>query len=158
MKVKPPQRVVRQCTFHVNGDCDSVFPLFCPVRETDWLESWRPGTVYSTSGVVEPGCVFTSEDRNGRSIWLVSRHDPQRHEVEMVRIAPGFTACLLRISVVPGINDSCDVSVSYTYTALSDAGAAFVDGVSEAAFAQMMDRWRAALDYYLVHGSAMPGS
>ncbi len=158
MKVQLPHRAVRQRAFRVNGDGDTVFALFCPVREAEWLESWRPGTVYSKSGVIESGCVFTSADQNGRSIWLVSRHDPQQREVEMVRIAPGFTACLLQIAVRADGAGGCEVSVSYSYTALSDAGISFVDGFSEDAFTETMDRWQAALDHYLVHGSALPGS
>ncbi|MHC4845525.1 MAG: hypothetical protein ACYTCU_05115 [Planctomycetota bacterium] len=60
----------------MGADADTVFPLFCPVREAEWLESWNPGVVISASGLVEPGCVFTSADANGESTWLVERHDP----------------------------------------------------------------------------------
>lgn len=158
MKVRLPHRAQRRGAFRIGGAADTVFALFCPVRETDWLESWQPGTVYSTSGVIEPGCVFTSADQHGRSTWLVSRHDPERRELDMVRITAGFTACLLQIGVREDAAAGCAVTVSYSYTALSDAGAAFVDAFSEDAFAKMMDRWQAALDHYLVHGSALPGS
>lgn len=158
MEVRAPRRVTRAHAFRVGGDADRVFPLFCPVRELHWLESWSPGVVFSTSGVAEPECVFTSSDENGETIWLVTRHDPESRRLEMVRTTPGFTVCLLAISVRPLGPAECEVSVSYSHTALSEAGAAFIEEFSEDAYARMMAHWQAALDHYLAHGSPMPGT
>jgi hypothetical protein len=158
MKISAPRRATRSASFAVRGGADRVFPLFCPVREREWLESWNPGVVYSQSGLAEPECVFTSADRNGDTIWVVAHHDPHARVVKMVRVTPGFTACVLDISVVPVSSSECEVAVTYSHTALSEAGEIFVDAYSDEAYRKMMAHWQTALDFYLAHGSPLPGS
>jgi len=158
MEIHKPYRATRCSEFRLNADADSVFSLMCPVRELEWLESWRPGVVYSVTGVIEPECVFSSSDENGQSTWLVSHHDPELRHVEMVKFTPEFTVCLLIILVRSLGAMKCEVSVSYSHTALSEAGSSFVKGFTEDAYTRLMAHWQRALDYYLTHGSAMPGS
>lgn len=158
MEVREPHRATRSGSFRLRQDADLVYPLFCPVREREWLASWSPERVYSRSGAVEPECVFTSSDEHGRTTWLVSRHDPPARVVHMVRLTPDLTACLVEIAVRPLGPAECEVFVSYSHTALSPAGEEFVDGFSEAAYAQTMERWKAALEHFFERGSPMPGS
>lgn len=35
-----------------------VFPLLCPVRGYEWIESWRCEMLHSNSGIAEKNCVF----------------------------------------------------------------------------------------------------
>ena len=42
----------------------AVFPLLCPVRETDWVPGWQYRMIYSLSGM-EAGCVFATPNLNG---------------------------------------------------------------------------------------------
>lgn len=158
MKISPPRRSTRSGSFEVCAPADRVFPLICPVREKEWMESWNPGVVYSQSGLVEPECVFTSADENGETIWIVVDHDAETRVVEMVRTTPGFTACILDVAVEPVSEAECRVAVTYSHTALSAAGEAFVDAFSDEAYAEVMAQWKRALDHYLAHGSALPGS
>ena len=142
----------------MDTDADSAFPLFCPVRERDWLESWNLQNVFSTSGFAEPGCVFTSLDANGESTWIISQHDTAERTIQMVKFTPRFTACLLNISVASTSATRCEVTVSYSHAALSEKGADFVLAFSEALYAKIMSHWKGALDHYLENGSPLPGS
>ena len=158
MEVREPRRATRHGSFQLCQDADAVFPLFCPVREQEWLESWNPGVVYSTTGAVEPECVFTSSDRHGRATWLVSHHDSAARIIHMVKLTPEFTACLLKIAVRPLSPSGSEVSVTYSHTALSPAGEEFVEGFSEDAYSRIMAHWKTALEHFFEHGSSMPGS
>ena len=158
MKIREPHRATRHGSFELRQAADVVFPLFCPVREGEWLESWNPGVIYSNTGVAEPECVFTSPDRYGSAMWLVSHYDPAARAIHMVKIAPELTACLLKIGVRTLSESGSEVSVTYSHTAISPAGKEFVDGFSEAAYSRIMAHWKAALEYFFEHGSPMPGS
>lgn len=158
MKVSTPERARHRQTFSVTGDANTVFALMCPVRECDWLESWQPGIVLSDSGLVEPECVFTSSDANGESTWLVPDHDPVGRRIRLVKFTPGFTVCLLEIEVGPGAGSTCEVSVCYSYTALSDEGARFVAEFTAAHYQEIMAHWQSAIQHYLDHGQPLPGS
>ncbi len=62
---------------------EKVFPLLCPVRETEWFDGWEYEMIYSKSGIVEEGAVFSSPSPGEEDfIWVVTKHDSESHEVE----------------------------------------------------------------------------
>lgn len=73
MRVSAPVRVTRTYTQQLNASPDRVLPLLCPVREADWIEGWEPTEVWSSSGVAEPDCVFTTASDDGIAIWYITR-------------------------------------------------------------------------------------
>lgn len=158
MQVRPPTRATRRRTIDIDGDADVVFRLLCPVRETEWLESWNPEQVYSDSGLAEPQCVFTSADGDRKSTWIITDHEVAARRVRMVKCTPGFTVCLLELEVAPREEGRCALTVCYSHTALSPAGAQFVGDFTESAYDDVMSMWQRALNHYLAHGTALPGS
>src|SRR5947199_10286893 len=77
-----------------------VFPLLCPVRETDWADGWLPDVVISSSGIAERDCIFITPDKPGKASWHVTRHEPQNWCVVILRILPGVTAYRLEIMLI----------------------------------------------------------
>ncbi len=58
MRVEKPNRVSWCYTQHLDAPPELVFPLLCPVRETEWVIDWKPKVVFSESGLAEADCVF----------------------------------------------------------------------------------------------------
>jgi hypothetical protein len=95
---------------------ERVFPLLCPVRETDWLPGWQAEVLHSRSGVAELGCVFTTRDEDGRQrIWTVSRYEPGAGVIQFVQFLAGLAVIRLDIRVVPEGGGS---RARWTYTVL----------------------------------------
>jgi hypothetical protein len=151
MRVQPPVRVSRSYTQRLAGSADEVFPLLCPVREVEWVPGWEPLGVWSASGVAERDCVFTTADGAGEATWVVLEHDPSRHAVEMVKTIPGHTVTRVRIELrdAAGRPHACEAYVTYTWTALSEGGEAFVRSRTEEAWTTFMQGWEEALNAYL---------
>ncbi len=149
-KAKRTSRTYRQT---INAIPDEVFPLLCPVREAEWLDGWRHAMIYSDSGLVEEGAVF-STPREGEedTVWVVTRHDPARREVEFVRFTPASRTCVLKIAVSAWDEKSSHVDISYTYTGTTPAGNAFIDGFTEEAFLDSMRFWETSMNYFLATG------
>lgn len=71
------KRAVRTYRQTIEAKPDVVFPLLCPVREVEWLDGWNHRMIYSASGLVEEGSVFsTSNPGEEDTVWVVIRHDP----------------------------------------------------------------------------------
>jgi hypothetical protein len=144
------ERVVRTYTQTINSTPDVIFPLLCPVRESDWLEGWKYTMLYSSSGVAELGAIFsTPQEGESDTIWIVTKHDPQEHEVEFARVTPGSRAAFIRIKVIPAASNSSYVAIEYTHTALTPEGIAFVRGYSEDEFLNMVQTWERSMNQYL---------
>ena len=149
MQVSPPVRSTHSFVQRLTGPSHEVFPLLCPVLEKEWAKGWDPLVVISRSGVAERDCVFTTRDDGREATWIVTEHDPVSHQVEMLKVIPGFTVTRLRIGLRPAGPERCEADVTYTWTALSREGESFVAGRTEQAWATFMREWEDELNTYL---------
>jgi hypothetical protein len=156
MVVVEPNRISRTYTQRLVAPPAAVVPLLCPVREADWIPGWDPVLVISPSGVAERDCVFVTSASPQDSIWYVTRHDPARGRVEMIKITPAVTACRLQIELRPAAGGGCEADVTYTHTSLGPQGDEFLRGFTEESYVRGMRLWEARLNHYLSHGAALP--
>jgi hypothetical protein len=99
MHITKPSRATHTHRQRLFAPAAKVFPLLCPVREAEWAEGWLPELVISSSGVAERDCVFITPEKSGKAIWYITRHEPEKWFVEMLKILPGVTACRLTIQL-----------------------------------------------------------
>jgi hypothetical protein len=155
MHISRPNRITRTYVQRLSAPPETVFPLLCPVRETEWAVGWHPRQVFSHSGLAEADCVFVTESSPSDTIWYVTRHEPGSWSLEMVRITPGVTACKLQIQLSPTAW-GCDATVTYSHTSLGPAGDAFAAAFTEAAYENMMKAWESQLNHFLRTGTRQP--
>lgn len=157
MKVERPRRITRSYEQTIEGTLEEIFPLYCPVKEAEWCESWNPSVVYSETGVIEPDCVFITCDEKVESVWIVTRHEPEIGMVEMVKHSPGIAIVKLRISMEPLIDATARATISYSCTSLSREGDRFLQSFTEKNFRTSMQAWETAINHYLKTGERLAG-
>jgi len=62
MNITKPNRATHTYRQKLDASPATVFPLYCPVRETEWADGWIPELVISSSGIAERDCVFVTSD------------------------------------------------------------------------------------------------
>lgn len=139
---------------------DRVFPLLCPVRETDWLADWDYRMVFSNSGLAEAGCVFTThqpdDPRGGeKEVWVVSRHRPDIFQIDFVRVMVGLRTIKLELEVYDLAPGKSRVVFRQIMTALTPAGNELIEGYFEDDFTAMMDHMEQSLNHYLTTGQRL---
>jgi hypothetical protein len=143
-------REVRAYRQTIDATPDVVFPLLCPVREAEWLDGWEYTMVYSVSGLVEEGAVFTTSTPGEEdTVWVVTRHEPAARVVEFTRFTPRSRTCVLKIAVSPFGAARSHVDVSYAYTAIAPAGSEFLAGWTEDAFLGAVVFWEKSMNHFL---------
>jgi len=157
MEIRQPNRAVRSYVQRLVAPPSQVLALLCPVREADWIEGWDPRVVYSTSGLVERDCVFVTAASPQDAVWMVTRLEPEAGIVEMVKIAPEVTACILRIVVEPAPGGSA-ATVTYSHTSLGPQGDEFVAAFTEEFYRGFMEDWERRLNHYLGTGKRLASS
>lgn len=151
-----PKRVIRAYRQTINATAEKVFPLLCPVRESEWLDGWQYDMIYSDCGLVEAGAVFSTPcEGEEDTVWIVTKHDPQNHEIVFARFTPNSRTCVLEISVKPKDEDSSYVDVSYTYTGITQAGNEFIEKFSEDTFLEAVTFWEKSMNYFLETGQRL---
>jgi hypothetical protein len=149
MRVVEPSRITRTYVQKLQAGPEEVFPLLCPVRERDWVDGWDPLVVYSRSGLAEPDCVFLTGDDEPESVWIITRRDSDKFELEILKVTPWTTIARINIGLRQNEASGTDATVTYTYTALSETGEDFLRHYTESYYADFMRYWETAINNYL---------
>lgn len=154
------KRVSRSYRQTINATPEIVFPLICPVREADWLDDWDYIMIYSKSGVAELGAVFTTSFwENTEQVWIITKHDAVKNEVEFARVVPGLVTSVLNVNILRKDEQSSHVDITYTYTSLTEKGNNFIDNkYTEAFFSENMKEWEDSMNYFLKTGTKLKTS
>lgn len=125
---------------------ETVFPLLCPIREYEWIESWACDLLYSASGVAEQDCVFRTNFpvRGGQEIWTVCRYEPPHH-IEFVRTSE-LCVTRLALSLARSGDNGTSLLWKTVLTGLSEEGNTFA-----AHYAEKLDEETATLERFLTH-------
>ena len=158
--ISKPRRVKHSYTQSIKGTPEQVFPLLCPVRETDWIPGWTTDWVISHSGVAEHNCIFQTPPRPGAggaaSIWVITRHDATAFEVEMIKVTPAFTVGKLQISLSARGKNLTSATIAYEFTSLGPLGDAYLEGFTTQWYKEFMQVWERQMNHYLETGELDP--
>jgi len=154
MHITKPIRATHTYRQELHAPPAKVFPLLCPVRETEWADGWLPEFVISSSGVAERDCVFITPDNSGKAIWYITLHEPENWFVEMLKILPGVTACRLAIQLSEN-GQECFADVTYSHTSIGPAGDEFIARFTADYYQKFMQAWEKELNHFLKTGCAV---
>jgi hypothetical protein len=155
MEIRPARRASHTAVQTIAAPPDAVFPLYCPVREADWVRGWAPPLVISSDGRAEVDCFFTTEQDGRESYWLITEHDRPAGRVVMVKITPGVLACRVVIVLEPLPEERTRATITYTYTSLGPEGHRLVADFTPQAYATFMTEWEAEMNHYLLTGEKL---
>ncbi len=152
MEISKPIRVSRSYTQSLLDSPEKVFPLLCPVRETEWVNNWDPRLVISASGLIESDCIFVMPDEPGDSIWIVTQWNPDSFFVEFIKVIPGYTVGRIDIQLRRSKAEHTLADITYCFTALSPAASQFIDRFTEDYYESFMKEWESEMNHFLETG------
>ena len=121
-----------------------AFPLFGPVREAEWSPHWSPRFIFPPDGTQSAGAVFTTGNAPNEMTWMLAAYDQTALRISYVILWPGMCATKLDIVLKPAPDNTCEASVTYRQTALSEDGDKYVQSFAEE-FPSQRDHWQHAI-------------
>ena len=103
---------------------EAIFPLLCPTRELDWIPGWNCELLHTDTGYAEEGLVFRSHDVAGDRVWYCDTYEPTAR-IAYLNFLPDLLTRLV-VSLDRAADGGTDVTFSYTFIALNDAGNVFI--------------------------------
>jgi hypothetical protein len=148
-------RKERSFKMTLRGSPEQVFPLLCPTREYDWIETWKCEMIYSDSGFAEPGCIFkTSFPTDGpEDTWVVSRYEAPVL-IEFVRVNP-LRVIRYTIKLRRADNAATEADWAQVITGIGEAGNQFVRDMDDEGFNTRMAMVEKMLEHYLMTGAML---
>lgn len=139
-----------------NASPEVVFPLLCPVREKDWIDGWDYKMIYSNSGLIEKGCVFSTPHHGAtETIWYVNEHDRLNHIIEFLRVTPNEEVVKINIALSDNGNGTTTSHINYQYTALNESKNQWILQKLNDEFEKSMVYWEKAINHYLYTGTKL---
>ena len=147
-----PKRVTRTRVQHYAAAPAVVFPLHGPMTEALWAVGWEPEMIHPADGALAAGAVFLTRHGGAEAVWVNTAWDPKAGRVEYVHVSQDRDVTELRIRVSGPEQGPTEVEVTYTWTALSPAGNAFVEAQTEEDFLRWTGEWEEEMAHYLRTG------
>jgi hypothetical protein len=126
--------------FVAPGAIEDVFPLFSPEGERSWVPGWDPEILHPASGW-EQGQIFRTREEQGEVVWVITRLDRARHEVEYHRVEPGRYVARVEVRCRAVADHETAVATAYSYVGLAEAGNRDIAALTPAAYDAKMARW-----------------
>jgi len=157
MEVRKPNKISHKFEQTINGSINKIMPLYCPVREIDWVEGWNPKVVISNSGLVEKNCIFITPNEPNDIVWIVTDYDTEKGHVEMYHHLVETLITRLEIQLTAVNESTTHAALIYSKTALSEKGDEALKEFTKESYDIMMDSWEKAMNYYLKTGKMLTG-
>jgi hypothetical protein len=153
-KKTPFKRKVQTYEQTFNATPQAVFEQFCPSREADWIDGWTADLIWTTTGYVEPDCIFTTPETNvvGPGLWIFNRLEPNKM-LDAVRIIGSDVVEQFRIELKDNGDGTCTGTWILKFTAISAKGNQIVQAMpdQEPGFGHLIG----GLEHFLQTGELM---
>jgi len=149
-----PERIQRSSTFHVEALVEKSFPLFGPLLEMEWAVGWEPRIIYLQQKFVEEHMIFKTKSNYGEDyLWAVTQFNPDAHTIEYT-VTASERIWFIQVECEKD-GDRTKVTVTYTYTGLSEKGNQQNKEALQKMFAHELKDWEKAINYYLETGEQL---
>jgi hypothetical protein len=157
--IKEPNRVEYTYAQSIEGPIEQVFPLYCPVKESLWIDGWSTKAVYSKSGFIEANCVFITEGHGdgNDAIWYVTEYDTTAKHIEMLMTLPETVIMKLVIDVEALSENTTQTTVTRSLTSIGKSGDYIIENYTKEEFEKSMGKWEKAMNHYLKTGEVLKG-
>jgi hypothetical protein len=147
--------ITRSAQIRLAAAPNVTFPLFEPLGERAWVEGWDPQPLFPASGEAMEGAVFlTQHPGEPATIWSIVVYDPEQHCVAYLRVTPNNRIGRVEVSCTPEGDAATLATVTYTFTALTEAGNVYLAHFTAEHYADYIASWETDINAYLGRASA----
>ena len=152
---QPFQRKVQTYEKTFNFPPAKVFQQFCPTRECDWIDGWDCKLIYTSTGYMEPNCIFSTDESNllGPGLWILTRYEPNER-LEAVRIIEDSLVEHFWIDLKDNQNGTSTGIWTLIFTALNQKGNTILADMPDEN--PDLANAIAGLEYFLKNSEMMP--
>ena len=143
------EHAVRRASFRLALPRDRAFQLFTPEGEKAWAPGWDPEYLHPADGAAQAGMVFRTRIDGEDTLWTLARLEPAVGAADYVRCTPASRTATVSVRCAPVAPGHCEVTVTYEFTGLSEAGNAWVRSMDAARYAAFIGSWKAAIEAML---------
>jgi hypothetical protein len=136
------------CEQLLNSSPAKIFPLLCPKKEFDWLETWNCDIIFSESGFAELDCVFKTDfPGDVKETWIVDRYEKDKI-IQFIKFSEP-RVIRYTISLTDKNDGTTTAKWEQTITSLNNEGNLYIENYQNAEFEKKIKGLEKILNHYL---------
>lgn len=146
------EKISNTVTITLNGDIESVFPLFNPIEEQKWAPVFKPSFLYPSDEVVQEGMSFKTAGRGDEAeyLWIITKYDQLNHLIQyLVSTENRYWTITVDNTISPTDASKTIAQISYSFYSLNSKGKDINDKNLDRMFANDLEDWEEAINSYL---------
>jgi hypothetical protein len=133
---------------------DRVFPLLCPKREFDWIDTWDCDIIFSKSGFAEQDCVFSTEfPGDVKETWFVDRYEKDKL-IQFIKYSESRVT-KYTITLTENSGGTTTAKWEQLITSLNNDGNLYIENFSDEEFGKKIKGLEKKLNHYLSTGEML---
>ena len=137
------QKVTRTATIVLNGNVNTIFPLFGAYEEKKWSPGWKPTPVYPSTETIEEEATFTTPGHlEGEKdyVWRVSKYDPAQFLIQYMVYAEN-RCVTITVQCSPEGDNKTAARITYSFIGLNALGDQISQHFIEAIYKHDLRDW-----------------
>lgn len=150
------EKVSKTASFVVNGNIQTVFPLFGAFEERKWEKGWNPVLIYPSTEVIEEGTTFKTHGHGNEPefLWRVSKYEPQKNLIQYL-VSTDNRYWTITVKCEPRPKELTFAEVTYSFIGLNHLGNELNKKALEKMYRHNLKDWEKALNYYMESGESL---
>jgi len=148
------KRLLLSCEQLLKAKPEKIFPLLCPVREYDWIDTWGCEVVFTNSGFAELDCVFVTDiDKCEKEVWVIDKYEIN-NIVQFIK----FNSSIItryRISLNDNLDGTTKAAWEQIITSLNEKGNDYIDCFIKDEYYKKISVLEEKLNFYLLNGMCL---
>ena len=154
-------RISRTSVITLMASIATVFPLFDPVRESEWAVGWEPIflDVSAQDRKIGEHMVFRTHAPHGHDeidyVWTISRYLPNEAFIKYTVFTPERLWWITIQCHEGASNRVTNAEITYTFAGLTEKGNAINEKALQLMYAHDLKDWEKAINHYLLTGEKL---
>lgn len=151
------EKVAKTASFTVNYPIETVFLLYDAFEERKWEEGWDPNLIYPSEEIIEEGTTFWTEGHGHEPyyLWRVSKYEPENYLIQYL-VSTDNRYWTITVSCSELTDNSTLTKVTYAFISLNEKGMEINTHSLDRMYANNLQDWKEAIEYYLKNGKSLP--
>ena len=141
----------------LNDSIEKVFPLFSPLEETRWDNSWNPDFLYPPKGKFVENLVFKTKSSNQiekEFNWIISYLNTKDYLV-IYTVFTENRVWTIKVQCADIEKNKTEAEITYTFTGLNEKGIEINRKSLETMYEKKLKDWEIAINYFLETGKTL---
>lgn len=146
------EKLSKTAVIILNGNIQTVFPLFNPIEEQKWAPVFKPHFIYPADKTIQEGMSFKTAGHGEEDelLWIITKYDTATHLIQYLVSTPNrYWTITVDCREAGDDPNQTTAEITYAYYPLNKKGVDLNKRMLEHMYAKDLKDWEEVINDYL---------